>query len=156
MADGRSPRTLLYEAMRERLGVAADLDAIGTVIDEWGAQRTAIADLSKTVVAAADAGDPAARGLLGEGADALVELVTAARAALGFTDGEEVAVSYSGGMFSVPSYREMFADRLHRAGVYTLIPPRYTPDLGSALYAMRCAGAVIPEVVPAGEGSRRA
>lgn len=153
MADGRSPRTLLYDAMRARLGISEDLDAVGTVVGEWGGQRTAIADLSKAVVGAADAGDLAARAVLEQGADALVELVSAARTALSYPDDEDVLVSYSGGMFSAPSYRSLFTHALHRAGAYTLIAPRYSPDLGSALYAMRCAGAVIPDALPAGEGS---
>ncbi|WP_447949074.1 N-acetylglucosamine kinase [Microbacterium aurum] len=150
MADGRSPRTQLYDAMRTRLGVTEDLDAIGTVMGEWGAQRTAIADLSKTVVDAAEAGDPAARAVLVGGADALVELVTAARTALEYAEDDEVVVSYSGGMFSAPLYRDLFVEALTRAGAYTVVAPRYSPDLGSALYAMRCAGVVVPDVLPAG------
>lgn len=146
MADGRSRRGELYALVRQHLGLAEDLDLIGTVIGEGGARRTAIADLSKLVVAAADAGDADAREVLRQGADALVELVATARVALGYGAGEHVLVSYSGGMFSAPVYRDLFTSALAATGEVELIEPRFAPDLGSALYAMRCAGASIPDL----------
>lgn len=149
MSDGREPKTILHELMRQRVGVESDLDLVGVVLSEWGAKRSAIADLAKVVVQAADAGDPRAMDVLRAGAAELVAIVDATRRAVGYPDGEVALVSYSGGMFSVPTYLELFTELLDadRKG-YELITPRHTPDLGSALYAIKCAGAVVPELAP--------
>ncbi|PZF53898.1 N-acetylglucosamine kinase [Curtobacterium sp. MCSS17_008] len=145
MADGRLRRGPLHAAVRERVGVTEDLDLIGVVVDEWGADRGAVADLAKVVVAAADAGDEAAVDVLHRAAAELTTLVVTAVRALGFAACETVPVSYSGGLFQAPRFREDFAAALHAEDAHLeLVEPRLGPALGSVLVAMRRAGAPLP------------
>jgi N-acetylglucosamine kinase-like BadF-type ATPase len=146
MADGRLPRGPLHELMRSRVGVEHDLDLIGVVIDTWGAERGAVADLAKVVIAAADAGDPAAGRILVAAADELTTIVQATATALHYPPGESVPVSYSGGLFASERFRTGFSAALHaRNPDLHLVPPRYGPSFGSVLYAMKRAGVPLPE-----------
>ncbi len=123
-----------------------DLDLIGVVMDEWGADRGTVADLAKVVVAAADAGDDAAADVLRRAAAELTTLVGTTVRALGFPADEPVPVSYSGGLFRAPRFREAFATALLAEDTtLELVEPRHDPTVGSVLVAMRRAGAPIPE-----------
>jgi N-acetylglucosamine kinase-like BadF-type ATPase len=145
MSDGRLDRGPLHALLRERLGVSADLDAIGVVMNDWGGGRTAIADLSSTVGAAAEAGDATALGILAAAGHELAALVGATRDPLGWDDDEAVPVSYSGGVFSAPRVLDAFAAALESAPRPSeLRTPIAGPALGAALYAMRLAGAALP------------
>ncbi|HET9168264.1 MAG TPA: BadF/BadG/BcrA/BcrD ATPase family protein [Actinospica sp.] len=151
MSDGRLPRGPLYALLAERVGIATDLDLVGVVVDRWGGRRAEIARLSTAVVAAAAAGDAAAEAIVHEAGRELVALVEACRDRLGYEDGEQVAVSYSGGMFTAPSFRTTFTRALQSAGPgYLLRTPAHGPAVGSALYAMKLHG-VAP--LPAALGS---
>lgn len=138
MSDGRLPRGPLHERIRQAVGVESDLDVIGVVLDRWGGRRDRIAALSKVVVAAADAGDEAARGVVTAAGAELAALVQAARAALDVPSGETLTVSYSGGMFGAPSVLAALTDALGNG--YELVEPMYGPGAGAALYAMKQAG----------------
>jgi N-acetylglucosamine kinase-like BadF-type ATPase len=141
MSDGRRARGPLYDLMRQRLDLAGDLDVVSLVIDEWGGNRSSIADLAKTVCAAGTAGDEVAVGILSAGAAELVALVEATRTLVGFTDDEQIPLSYSGGMFSDARYLEMFQQALADAGAaYDLRRPVLDPALGAALYAAKQSG----------------
>ena len=149
MSDGRLPRGPLHALLAEQVGISSDLDLVGVVVDRWGGRRAEIARLSTTVVEAADAGDAEARAILRTAGEELVGLVEACRARLGYQDGEEVAVSYSGGMFTAPIFRTTFARALRAAGPgYRLRTPTYGPAVGSALYAMKLHGAALPPAAP--------
>jgi len=151
MADGRLPRGPLYEMVRARVGVTHDLDLISVVVDTWGAGRTEIADLARVVVAAAEAGDEAADGVLRRAADELTTLVTATAAALRYPTGEAVPVSYSGGLFRSERFLGAFADALReRDPALHLVAPRFGPSLGSVIAAMRAAGAPLPRALADG------
>jgi len=150
MSDGRLPRGPLHALLAERVGITSDLDLVGVVVDHWGGRRAEIARLSSVVVEAADAGDTEAGAILRRAGQELVRLVEACRDRLGYRDGEQVDVSYSGGMFSAPSFRTTFSRALQAAGPeYRLCTPMYGPAVGSALYAkklcaMKLHGAVLP------------
>lgn len=148
MSDGRAPRGPLHALIAEHAAVAEDLDLIGVVMDRWGGRRARIAALAPVVVRAAAAGDGAARAILEQAARELVALVEACRAGLDYDDGEPTDVSYSGGMFAAPGFRETFARALGDAGpAYRLQAPVHGPGVGSALYAMRLHGAPLPELL---------
>ena len=145
MSDGRLPRGPLHALLAERVGIAEDLDLVGVVVDRWGGRRAEIARLSTVVVEAAEAGDEESGAILRRAGEELVRLVEACRIRLGYRDGEDVAVSHSGGMFSAPSFRTTFARALRAAGPgYRLRAPMYGPAAGSALYAMKLHGATLP------------
>ena len=149
MSDGRLPRGPLHGLLAERVGITSDLDMVGTIVDRWGGRRAEIARLSGTVVEAADAGDAEAGSILHAAGQELVRLVQACRDRLGYRDGEEVAVSYSGGMFTAPSFLSTFHEALRTAGPeYRLHTPVHGPAVGSALYAMKLHGAGLPSPLP--------
>jgi N-acetylglucosamine kinase-like BadF-type ATPase len=150
MADGRAERGPLYDRMRARLGVTVDLDVIGVVVGEWAGDRPRIADLSKTVVEAADAGDAAASRIVDRACDELTELAVTIRTALGWPDDEPVPVSWSGGVFRADRVRAGFLERLDRAaGAFRPTEPLHDADVGTALYALRRSGSRSPQVPPA-------
>lgn len=140
MSDRRLPRSPLYDMMRDRLQITSDLDAVSLVIERWGGNRSAIADLARTVAAAA-AHDAVAERILRDAAGELATLVETTRVALGFGDDEPVAVSYSGGMFADGRYQTLFRAALDGAPVkYDLRRPLLDPALGAALYAAKHSG----------------
>ncbi|MGO4249505.1 N-acetylglucosamine kinase [Paenarthrobacter sp. RAF54_2] len=141
MSDGRLRRGPLYEAMKSRAGVQNDLDLVGVVLNDWHGRRTAIADLSKTVVEAAELGDFVAREILNDACDELALIIDATANELGYTSEEVVPVSYSGGMFTAPHMLEIFETSLgSRSLQYELRTPLLGPDIGAALYAAKVAG----------------
>ncbi|WP_034263681.1 N-acetylglucosamine kinase [Actinospica robiniae] len=145
MSDGRTPRGPLHALIAAKVGITSDLDLVGTVVDRWAGQRAVVARLSVTVVEAADAGDAAALAILERAGVELVELISACRSSLGYREGEPVAVSYSGGMFSAPAFRAAFTRALQAAGPeFELRTPIHGPAVGSALCAMKAHGAALP------------
>jgi N-acetylglucosamine kinase-like BadF-type ATPase len=141
MSDGRQPAGVLAEEMRAELGLATDLDAIDVVVNRWHGDRGKIAGLSKVVARAADAGDPAAMGILREAARELALHVDVGAGALGFGAGETVPVSYSGGMFGIPHVLAAFREALARGPHdYDLREPLLPPHVGAAVYAARLSG----------------
>lgn len=142
MSDGRLDAGPLLELMRERLGLAADLDLVAVTLLRWRRDRRRVAALSTLVAEAADRGDEQARTILEEAAAELVSLVDTARRRLGFAESEPVPVSSSGGVFSAPVVKETFVRLLARASVdWEFREPLYPPVVGAALYAARLSGA---------------
>ena len=145
MSDGRLPRGPLYDVVRQRIGLTRDLDLVGVVMHEWRGARSEIARLSKAVVEADAAGDRVAGAILADACHELTQLVGAARDLLGYAGDEAMPVSYSGGMFTAPSFLTGFTAALDTLGSgYQLHPPMFGPGIGSALYAMRKHGAAPP------------
>jgi N-acetylglucosamine kinase-like BadF-type ATPase len=141
MSDGRLPRGPLYDVLRERTGIDHDLDLIGLVLTDWQKERTRIADLSSAVAEAASAGDTVAARILGDAGAEFAGLVDATRLQLGYEPGDEVAVSYSGGVFRSELVLAAFGTALeHLYAGYDLRTPRYEPDIGAALYAAKVSG----------------
>jgi N-acetylglucosamine kinase-like BadF-type ATPase len=144
MSDGRLPRGPLHALLRERLQVTDDLDVIGLVVEQWAGKRERIAALSRVVPEAAEAGDEVAAGILADAGRELAALVGAVHAALGAPAGERTAVSYSGGMFTVPAVLDAFTAAVGEG--FDLREPVLGPTVGAALVAMRRAGAPLPSV----------
>ncbi|RIX27759.1 N-acetylglucosamine kinase [Amnibacterium setariae] len=142
MVDGRLPQGPLLAAMREAVGVRSDLDAIGVVIDDWAGKRDRVAALSRVVTAAAAEGDGAAQAVVEDAGRELAALAGSVRAAIG-AEGERVPLSYSGGMFEDAGVRAAFAAALGEG--WDLREPVHGPGVGAALYAMKQAGAPLPD-----------
>ncbi|WP_062017524.1 N-acetylglucosamine kinase [Aureimonas sp. AU4] len=143
ISDGREPPSPLLDRLRAHLELGADLDMVDVVLNRWAGDRTRIAGLARVVSEAAEAGDPRSRGILNEAARELALLLRATRAALGFDEGERVAVSYSGGVFRSRLVLEAFRRELETGPHFELRQPLYEPVIGAALYAARLAGAVL-------------
>jgi N-acetylglucosamine kinase-like BadF-type ATPase len=141
MSDGRLARGRLHALLRERLALAGDLDVVSLVIDTWGGNRSSIAALATTVCQAAREDDEVARTILSTAAEELVTLIDTTRTLIGFTEGETVPVSYSGGMFSDDGFRALLLAALDaQPAKYDLKRPLLDPALGAALYAAKHGG----------------
>ena len=141
MSDGRLPHGPLHQLMKDRLQIAGDLDAVSVVIDTWKGNRSKIAALATTVCEAAGTGDDMSAHILSTGAGELVALIETTRTLVGFTDGETVPVSYSGGMFSDDGFRELFIAALQKQPAkYDLRRPLLDPAVGAAMYAAKHSG----------------
>ncbi|MEJ0061545.1 MAG: BadF/BadG/BcrA/BcrD ATPase family protein [Terricaulis sp.] len=144
MADGRRPKGPLYGLMRESYALHDDLDLSGLILSDTA--RDKIADASKIVTHAANAGDDAAREIFAAAAAELADLAIAVRTTLGYGAFEPTAVSYSGGVFTAGG---IILDPLRAALTQanpriTLTAPRFSPSIGAALIAARHAGVDIP------------
>ncbi|CAH0223217.1 N-acetylglucosamine kinase [Plantibacter cousiniae (nom. nud.)] len=141
MSDGRLARGPLVDLVRARVGITSDLDVIDVVMNRWKGQRGRIADLAKTVVAAAQQGDEVAGRILADASGELAEIVEATRVELGFSGDEVVPVSYSGGVFSAEPVRSGFEQAIAALPArYELRTPLLGPAIGAALYAAKRAG----------------
>lgn len=142
MSDGRVPRGSLYQLVRQRLALVEDLDLCQVIYGDLQAERSRVAALSRLVSEAAALGDLQAQAIITAAATELAALVDAVRGSLGVADGEEVGVSYTGGLFGADGpLHAPFAQALAaRPGPYRLTPPCLAPVLGAALYAARSAG----------------
>jgi N-acetylglucosamine kinase-like BadF-type ATPase len=148
MSDGRSPRGPLYQLVRERHALDFDLDICRVVYGDLNGQRSSIAQLARLVSDAAHAGDEQARAIFTAAAGELAAMVDAVRASLGVPADAQLRVSYTGGLFSggnllLTPFTEALAAR---DGSYLLAAPRFTPAIGAALYAARCAGVRLEDV----------
>lgn len=142
MSDGRLPRAALYDLVRGRFDLAADLDLCSRLMGEAAPQRDELAALAGLVSEAAAAGDPAAREILDRAAAELAAIIEAVRVQLDYPAGEPVKLSYSGGVFrNGEGILAPLRARLAATGApYDLIAPKLSPSLGAALYAARLGG----------------
>jgi N-acetylglucosamine kinase-like BadF-type ATPase len=141
MSDGVLPSGPLHGLLRERLALESDFDLIDVVLNRWQGGRGEIAELSRTVVEAASAGDTCAAQILADAAGELAGMVDATRRRLSFGVEESVPVSFSGGMFTAEPvlYGFKVALEAFHSG-YELREPLYPPVVGAALYAAKLAG----------------
>ncbi|HEU5418856.1 MAG TPA: BadF/BadG/BcrA/BcrD ATPase family protein [Streptosporangiaceae bacterium] len=146
MSDGRAERGPLHDVLRRELALEADIDLVGLVLQQWQGARQQIAALAPAVGRAAACGDRCAQAILAAAAAELTELVSATQRRLGFTAGDVVPVSYSGGIFAMPQVRDAFLAGIGAlpAG-YDVRTPRFTPVIGAALYAATLAGTPLDE-----------
>jgi N-acetylglucosamine kinase-like BadF-type ATPase len=143
MSDGRAAKGPLYEIVRQRLGLAEDLDLCAHVFSRLAGDRAQIAQLSKWVTEAAAAGDAAAMTIVGEAAEELALMVDATRHQLEFGVAEPVPVSYSGGVFDnvrAPLLDRFTAALQARRPGYRVSEPVLPPVIGAAIYAAKRHG----------------
>jgi N-acetylglucosamine kinase-like BadF-type ATPase len=142
MSDGREPKSLLYQLIREHFQLGADIDLCGAVYGPPALARSEIAALAPLVAQAAHAGDAAAHRLLERAAQELTAVVDAVRDQLGVPPQTLLPVSYSGGMFSMHGLlRQMLKAKLG-AGKrsYQFVEPLLPPVVGAALHAAKLDG----------------
>ena len=122
-ADGRTPRTLLYDYFMNQFGVEDPLHICGEISEyTQDGDYARVASLQRSVLELCRMGDPAAAGIYREAARELCALVAALKRRLGFAEGEKVRVSYTGGLF--------------RAGECVIVPLRqYIEEIGGELVA---------------------
>ncbi len=143
MSDGRGARGPLHALVRERLSIQLDLDLCSHIYGEGADKRNVFAQFAPLVHEAATAGDAQAADIFRRGADELVECVLATRHALSVPDSVALPVSWSGGVLSGSQLMlKAFRDALAAARPpLDYRQPKYSPDVGAALYAARLTGA---------------
>lgn len=146
MSDGRVTPGPLYQLMRQRLNIGADLEMCGHVYVTLGGDRARIAQICPLVVEAAASGDHRAVAILEQAAHELALLVDTTRWRLGFGADDAVDVSYSGGVFDSASVLKQFTAALVSRGEYRLCEPAFPPVVGAAIYAAKRCGHPLSEV----------
>jgi N-acetylglucosamine kinase-like BadF-type ATPase len=150
MSDGRTPKAALYDLIRERFQLRADLDVCAAVYGPPPLARSEIAALAPLAAQAARAGDTAAHRLFERAAQELAAIVNALRDQLDVPPRTPLPVSYSGGMFRLDRLLTPLLEAALRLGDrrYEFVAPRLPPSAGAALYAAKLAGAALtPELV---------
>ena len=136
-ADGRHPRSAIYEELRQELSITHDLYFSGYLQTNVRQDSSLLAKLQLVVLRAAQRGDPAAIGIYHRAAEELTEMATAIRQQLTFSAGETVPVSYSGGLFRAGEViMTPFLACMDRES-FVLNEPRYSPVLGALILAAR-------------------
>ena len=131
-ADGRMPRTALYEMFRSHFGIGEDLHFIKTLNHDLDNVKTA--RLQVLLGEIHDCGDIHAKALYDEAARELALAAAAVAAKLGLPQG--FAVSYSGGLFrGGERILAPLTKRLNDVGGH-IFPPKFAPELGAVLMAM--------------------
>lgn len=142
MSDGRAPRGKLYELVRRHFMLEHDLDLCAALYGKRLAQRSQFAQLSRLVIEAASAGDPAAIALFANAAAELGELIDAVRNGLGVPSDVRLPVSYSGDLFA--SHDLLLAPLRSciegPARNYRFVSARLPSDAGAAVHAAKLAG----------------
>lgn len=136
-SDGRMPRTMLYEMFREENDLRDDLHFIGRLNHVLGGDGAKVAEFQLLADKIALAGDPAALAIYREAAEELA--VAAAAVAKKLEMGEGHRVSYSGGLFRSGALILEPLEKLIRDQGGVLTAPRFSPELGAVLIAMRGA-----------------
>lgn len=134
-ADRRLPQMSLYRLVREFFSLRNDIEIIGIYEEQYKGRRREIAKLQKLLYEAAMQGDDSAQGAYRQAAGELALSIEAIRQALDLS--EEVAVSYSGGLFKaggliLKPLKEELTDMYPR---YCLKQPQNSPEAGALLMA---------------------
>lgn len=139
-SDGRLPKTTLYDLVHSKLALQDDFDIISLVNQRYARSRKDTAALQKLLLEAARLGDPYALACYDRASEELSKLIVTVLKQLDFPVGEKVAVSYQGGLFSIPDLiRNPVAQKVRAAAFPREIdfhPPKLDPCRGAVLLAV--------------------
>ena len=135
-ADGRMPRTALYDWFIRRFELENPLYFIQVIHDYVNGDASRCAALQKEILPLCEIGDPCVMGIYKRAAEELGLLVAALQEKLSF-DGEMMRVSYSGGLFKGGKYiLDPFREVIEGLGG-ELVTPRFSPLAGAIGIAAR-------------------
>ena len=139
-ADGRMPRTLLYDWFVQRFRLENPLYFIQAIHDYVNGNSARCASLQREILPLYEAGDPCIREIYRQAAAELAQLVAALQRELSF-EGETMQVSYSGGLFKGGScILDPFSNEIEALGG-ELVMPRFGPLTGAlGIAARNCLG----------------
>ena len=130
-ADGRMPRTFLYEMFRKHFSINEDLHFIEEL--NHGLSYSDVADLQRLLSDIYEAGDIHAKELYDRAAKELALAAFTVACNLNFT---KPVISYSGGLFkSGEKILKPLSDEINKKGGI-LTPPRFPPEIGAVIVAM--------------------
>lgn len=136
-ADGRMPRTRLYDAFMAYFNVEDPLHMPMEMHEMLREDIPAIAGFQREVLKLSGQGDPCANSIYADAADELSQLVAALMRRLSFPPDTPVPVSYSGGLFKAGAcIVDPFVRAVEALGARA-VPPAYPPIVGAAAYAAR-------------------
>ena len=137
-ADGRMPRTALYDYFMDLLGLSDPLFFPGAFEEMTdGGSADKVAAFQRHVLALYRLGDPAAKDIYDRAAEQLSLLVAALKGRLRFDESAPVRVSWSGGLFKAGEcVLAPFSERIRALGCVP-VPPAYGPLAGAVGYAAR-------------------
>jgi N-acetylglucosamine kinase-like BadF-type ATPase len=144
-ADGREAQTPLYDIVRQKFNISRDFDLISILYDKLKLKRDEIAKLAMLVYQAAQQDDAKAFALYDQAGYEHCLTVKSIIHQLHFTAGEDILVSYSGGVFKAGEFILGPMKRYLKQERVQLIKPVFMPVTGAALYALILDGK------PAGE-----
>lgn len=139
-SDGRLEKTILYDLVRSELDLQEDFDIIALVNQRYARSRKDTASLQKILLEAARIGDPTAIACYDRASDELSKLIVTVLKKLSFPEGEKVAVSFQGGLFSIPDLiRNPVSHKVRTAASPREIDfcqPKFDPCRGAVLLAI--------------------
>lgn len=145
-ADGRVPKSRLYEILMVEFALADAMDFIGYMDREYIGDRSKVASLQKFLLKAAREGDVSAQELYREAAEELG--IMAGSILKHLWDGEKVPVSYSGGLFHAKEFVLPILEKIVQRQNGYLTTPMFSPVEGAVLMAMNTVpGMEIEQVI---------
>lgn len=136
-SDGRESKTLLYSYINEKYNFSNDSDILQMTIVDWDFDRTKVARLSQDLHYLATQNDPSALSILDQAAFELSRIIIAIKSKLHFND--VIIASYQGGVFKGGHYIIDPLKKYLDPHSIQLRAPITSPDLGSALLALKYA-----------------
>jgi N-acetylglucosamine kinase-like BadF-type ATPase len=149
MSDGRDAMGPLHEMIMSHFELRQPIDLAGKINGLQASDRSGLAQISKIVARAAQAGDEVATRVFSRAGAELASLVVAVRKSLQVPAGLTLPLSYTGGVFESG---ELILGPLREAlgafgKSFELRLPMLSPVVGAALYAARCRGVTYPKEV---------
>lgn len=137
-ADGRIPKTRLYEIVKEELKIEEDFEILDIVLNKLDRRRNRIASLARLLFRAAEADDDIAKEIYKDAAREHFLTIKALVEKMNFNLDEEILVSFSGGVFKAGKYiLEPLESLINDYGRdIKLIESILSPASGAALYAL--------------------
>lgn len=133
-ADGRRPRSALYELVREHFHLQEDFEFIAHMRTGYTQNRKQAASLQLLLHSAAQAGDTQAVALYCKAAQELGSMVLAVKNQLDLPS-ENWQVSYSGSIFKSGGLILKPLEKMLKTFGATILLPHYTPVQGALLLA---------------------
>lgn len=144
-SDGREPKTLLYPYLKEKYHFNNDSDILQMTIVDWDFDRTKIASLAQDLYYLASQNDPSALSIYDQAAFELSRIIIAIKEKLQFK--KAVIASYQGGVFKSENYVIEPLKQYLKPHSIQLTVPITSPDMGSALLALKYGGIVLTSLI---------
>lgn len=135
-ADGRRPRTNLYQMFRDRYNIDGEDEHFVMTLNREVIKDRGLPELQRFLAEVYKTGDPIAAQIYDEGAEQLWLGIQAVARKLGL-EGTAYPVSYSGGLFkSGECALAPLRKRVESAGA-RFVDPHFEPDVGALMMAMK-------------------
>ena len=136
-ADGRLPRTALYDVVREEFNLTNNLYFSKILQVNCREDSAQLAKMQLLALRAFERGDVTMRAIYQHAAEELADAVLTAKRQLDFPSGQPVHVSYSGGLFKAGEIILSPFRKLVEEGGCIFCTPRYSPAIGAVAVAAK-------------------